>query len=532
MAGYDSFEGWRAPKTGSDSFEGWHVPEENQPVRKTIQWANNRWECEPFIVELFQEVEGERVPVNIDPKTVNISDTRDWLEKDGDSIRGADKKWQVPVRIRQEKLKELVPEGYNELYWQSPDFRTGKLPENQDAPPQKKLTTTLTVTVEVVSRAEATAGAAMEAASGMNVGFGGIVSKGIPKIRVDSQPVEYEVLPPRPHWTPEQQKPLVLSGKGLEETVTLTLDRLPEGWDTGLTVTCALPEKASENMGLTLSIKDNVPDAAKGITSIHDGSVSLNDPMAPTAFTGSMKPDVISATIRLVNAKLCLNRNSEISENPETYLFPIAVSTKSEYLGSSCHWAPAVIQPVEVAIYFEKEPAFNYFKLDEKRYIRVIRQDTQRNSVPRRSKLAVSLESTKDAGISPRIQWNREETTMDDEFISPAEIKTTYKAPTQDSWERQDEPPTVIVRCLAGPEDEETVIEDAPGEMYSTALIESYIVLKKPLGFAKINCKLSPSGLPPAAQMDLINKDILENFHREFSILIDLQKIADESGGE
>jgi hypothetical protein len=251
-----------------------------------------------------------------------------------------------------------------------------------------------------------------------------------------------------------------------------------------------------------------------------------------TAIGVAMQPDFISTEIKIKNSLLCMKKTLMILEDQSISYFPVAVATKSEFLGSTCHFTALGIQPVEICIYLDKEPENTFFN-DEKNDVRVIRKGTESGKTPRRSKLPVTLEYTKEADpLQVKVLWELYDTNLNHDFSRKSDFKTEYKAPTQDAWERQNKPSGILFHCRVGPDEEEKSIDRAPEEMYSTANLESKIMLKSPLGFAKVKCNLSPSDLPKADQMDLINKNILENFHREFFMIADLQKIADEKVGD
>lgn len=468
---------------------------------KKISWENKRWACDPFIVELFHEVDGERFPVNIDPKTVKIKDTRDWLEKDGEPIRGADKKWQVPVRIREEKLKELAPVGYSPESWKPPIFAIGP-PKRVSQIPGRHLSTTLTVTVEVLTAAEL-AGAAMGAGAGM-AAVGAAVAKATPRNVVPSKPVEYIVQPLKPVWQVEQEHPLPLSGRGSEETIAIAMG-LPEGWDSGLTVTCSVPPEGEKKLGVEI--------------------LSVSDKQS--------EPGNLKAELKIKNSILCMRKVTEVSNEPTPDDFELRISTKSEYLGTPLQKALIDIQPVDISLYLDKKPENQYPR--ETKPIRVIRKDTK--GVPSRSKLAVALQHVKDLDPNfKKIQWALSDDEVDDRFENPNAVATAYIAPNEEvlTEKKPEYPKKRCFSCLAGSDDEETAImKDKNDEfLYSTIIFASHICLQEPIGFGIIKVKVSPSGLPEAQHMDLVNPDVLKQFHRTFNIKVDLQAISDTEESE
>jgi len=486
-------------------------------VSKKIRWTGRQWLCEPFIIELFLGKGKNRTPVDIDPESVVISDTKDWLEigNEGKLIKGDGKVWKVPIKVKDSKIKGIVPPGVDRTKYIPPVVVIGKIPDIKKFPPPiKQLSTTLTVTADAKDSRSIGAdvtGSAAVAGAGLPSGLGKVISGAMRKISA-GPPVEYVIEPPIPFWDLEQQEPLplcgTLSGKAPEQLLKLKLDPLPEGWNSGLKINIALPTDASKNLGLVLVHEpDRVSDTP--------------DEMGPE--------DTISVNLKLSNSICCMKKVRDISKEQNPFELPLYVSSRNEYVGGPYQQLAIDLLPLEICLYLKGVPEDD-FKWNDDNPVRVIRKGTA--GVPEKSQFPLWLQHSLEC--NPQVNWLFEkESDLDDRFSTSSALKTQYISPSEEIWMEEKKPKKRPFKCVVGEGKKERKIERIKEKLYSTAVLNSEIALKGPLGVAYVQIKISPSNLPTKEEnkMNLISTDVLDLFHRHFTLRVDLQNLGDNKAG-
>ncbi|MCU0629729.1 MAG: hypothetical protein MUF37_01070 [Methanoregulaceae archaeon] len=481
-------------------------------ISKEIRWTGKQWLCEPFIIELFFGKGKNRIPVDIDPESVVISDTKDWLEigNEGKLIKGEGKVWKVPIKVKDSKTKEIIPPGAVRTKYTPPVVVIGKIPDIKKFPPPiKQLSTTLTVVADAKDTRSAGADAIASAAvagAGLPPGLGKTVSGTMRKISA-GPPVDYIVKPPTPLWDLEQEEPLplcgTLSGKTPEQKLKLKLDPLPEGWSNNLKINIALPDEASKNLGLLL----------------------VHEPEKTPDTTNEGIPETISVNLKLSNSICSMKKVREISKGQRPFYLPLYVSSRNEYVGGPYQELSVDLLPMEICLYINEVPEGD-FKWDDDNPVRVIRKGT--TGIPKKSQIPLSLHHSLEC--IPGVNWTfNEKSDLDDKFSDPSDPKTRYIAPSDEIWSEENKPKKRPFLCIVGEGKKEKKVAKVKEELYTTAVLKSKIELKGPLGIALVRIKISPSNLPKKEEnkLDLVSTDILDLFHRKFILKVDLQKVMD-----
>jgi hypothetical protein len=449
------------------------------PASKSIKWVNGKWECEPFVLRLWQMRGEQEVPVDIDPKGVSVSDEKKWLEMGTPSAR-PDKSLLVPVLVRAGAVVALqqtkVPA----------TFQVGKLP--RECPPTVQLETT----VEVTLRVKPTAAVAAAAAAGMMPGGAEVISAGIPDIVLKGTAC-YKVEPPKVKYSLICRKPVPLSGGPRPAIVTLKSEPLPPGWTDGVKVTCALPPKRSSRLALTMSI-----------------------PPSPGAETDLLQTDLQFASDRLV-----LRPAEEVSFQPDdtpNVQLDLYVATSSAALGTQFQTIQLPCQALEVCLYFADTPAHKFDWNDDTK-VRVIERDAK--TVDPRSKLAIQLRWFAEWQPSPALQWElvkgkADPRQLDDQFREEKNGKGTYQAATEDVWKECLRPRKRGFICRVGPEPKTVPIPEEP-DLYYSLEIKSVIRMVGPFR-ARLKLRLGPDDVLQKNNLDLVDSQVVNALVREFTL--------------
>jgi len=317
-------------------------------ISKKIRWTDKQWICEPFVIELYLGKGDNRIPVDIDPESVAISDTKDWLEigNEGKPIKGEGKVWKVPIKVKDNKIKGIIPPAVDIMKYKPPVVHIGTIPEIKNYPPPiKQLSTTLTVTADAKDTRSIGAdvtGSVAVAGAGLTRGLGKVISGAMRKISA-GPPVEYIIEPPIPFWVIEDDEsfPLcgTLSGKASEQKLKLKLDPLPVGWNSGLKIDIGLPPKASKNLGLVL----------------------VQEPENLSGTSNEIRPVAeISVNLKLSNSICCMKKVQEISAEENPFDLSLYVVTRNEYIGGPRQKIDIKLLPLEICLYLDGIPQNNF----------------------------------------------------------------------------------------------------------------------------------------------------------------------------
>ncbi len=492
-------------------------------VEKKITWNGSAWECEPLNIKVIYGGK-EQKPVDIGPEDIHLSDTKDWLKMGTPQLQG-DKSWLVPVKIQENTMIE-PPDISSD-----PVYTVGDLP--RPSPALKTLGTTAEVTVKF--RPGDIAGAALAAAGGMVPGLAGAAAGAVPEVTLSSS-VAFVVEPPQVNWEVQKDNLIKLSGSGQAQGLTLASQLLPPGWGKGVTVTFALPMERGKNLGLSLAVKGgsdslaglNPDPVIAGGTPDLAGAGGLGDLPAGGAGEKGSKPERLQTELSVFSSKLCIRPVQYFQENPvPSTSIPLYVSVRSTYLGSQVSQVPLDALALEVSIYFNEEPAVDYFAGGREQYIRVMRKGSGR--IPPRSQLRIQLKQQSLDVPAPPVRWEFPEDQMDDRFSSPSNTGGLYLAPGEESWKEAGEPGERLIRCVAGGHQEEIAVE-GEGDLYETVFLEETVYLLEPLGMARLKVRLGPSDLVNNPELlDLSTREVMTSLVREFYLNVDLQYVKDNN---
>lgn len=465
----------------------------------SIYWdpARLAWRCEPIRLKLGWGVEGRMEPRIIED--VHMEDLEEWLEIER-LLNEREEGCVVYLRMKPSKVAELVPSVTEDPTICAVD----PLPEPR--PPWRVLETAVTLSAMVKGETDAAA----------------------------SVEIPCAVEPPKITWRAFQRESLRLSGQSEQVDLRIDSGELPRGWDQGLEVFVAFadPDKAQRmeislgqltlHRGLTDALDlGHVPPAEVADATL-DVSPSAGDlDQRVEAQLGRLR-----GVIQVASRLQCFKKLKALPAVLVPEDLDLYVVLQSPHRGVTPPQQVAVrIQPQLIALYLGAYPYEQYPWHEPKHQVQAVRSDL---AAPMAwSQVTLSLRYLQGWPDAP-VRWlfADNDSSLDDRFVPDKGVRTTYTGPSQASWENNNQTELRSFHCVVGPDDDQ-VYADEPTGILTTARFSASIVLREPLGKAKLRVIVKPKNFPVSPdKMMLRDRGVYDSFVRTFSVEVDLQFTA------